>query len=223
MIPPQSFATLERLVSLLPFELTDIDRANELFELWCISSHPEEKKIVDLWTYCYVWRNILVKFTRNPDLNPADFDMLVARIFEKVLDRRHTVQKHNRYSNWISVVCRNTFINYARARKKDIHYEEERGADWCVSEPGETAGDTLLLLEVVNRAIDRLPRHLRDVTRMRLLDELPYEEISKHTGQRIDVIRSYVNKAVHRLREDRLLHIFIRKEFREDLKNQGMN
>ena len=220
MIHPQAFLTLERLISRLPFHLDDVDRANALFDTWRISGSREDRKMIDLWSYCFVWRNVLLKFTRDPDLNPADFDMLVSHIFERILERRHMIHPGGRYSNWVSVVCRNTFINHLRLRKKDVRFEDEDSSVF-VSEPRELTGDATLLLQVFRRAIDRLPGYLREIARLRMIEELTYEEISELTGKKIAVTRSYVNKALNRLREDRRLRVFLDREFREDYKNGG--
>jgi hypothetical protein len=37
------------------------------------------------------------------------------------------------------------------------------------------------------------------------------------TGKKIEVVRSYVNKALQRLRDDEQLALFVRREYREDL------
>lgn len=216
MIYPQTFETLERLVSRLPFHLDNIDEANALFDSWRKNRRREEQNIIDLWTYCFVWRNVLLKFSRDPDLNPSDFDMLVARIFERIVDRRHTIREKDRYASWISVVCRNSFINHVRVRKKNVQVREEDWQGWYISEPKVAAGDGALLLQVLSRAIARLPGYLRAAAHMRLVEELTYDEISDITGKKVEVVRAYVNKALRRLRNDQQLRVFLEKEFRED-------
>ena len=218
MISPTVLTTLEKLLRRLPFHIDDIARVNACFADWRKTDSEEHRKMVDLWTYCFVWRNLLVKFSNNPKANPADFDILVAKGFERIVERRHTIRDANKYANWVSVVCRNVFINYLRKKKKNVSFDENI-ATGVVSEPEELVIDTTLLIQVLERAILRLPKYLQDVATLRILEQQTYEEISHRTGKRVEIIRSYMNKAKQRLIVDEVLSVFIKKEFREDTEN----
>lgn len=124
MISPTDLAKLEQLLSRLPFHLDDLIRANAVYETWMKHRKIEDQHIIDLWTYCFIWRNLLVKFSRNPDLRASDFDMLVARVYERIMERRYTVRDETRYANWVSVVCRNFFVNYLRTFKKSLPIQD---------------------------------------------------------------------------------------------------
>ena len=207
---------LEKLLSRLPFHLDDIAQANACYTRWLQTQSNDDKKLVDLWTYCFVWRSVLVKVSNNSKVNPADFDMIVAEVFERVVSRRHTIRQSNKYASWVSVICRNVFINYIRKKRNDIPFDENI-ASGVVSEPEELVNDTTVLIQVLEAAIQRLPTYLRDIALLRILEHQSYEEISLKTGKRVEIIRTYMNKAKQRLKNDEALAVFIRKEFREDL------
>jgi RNA polymerase sigma-70 factor (ECF subfamily) len=221
MISTHNLARLERLTARLPFHLDDLEQANETFEAWVKHGNDDDQKIIDLWTYCFVWRNIVVKFNRNADLNRSDLDMLVASIFERAVERRYTVRDETRYTNWVSVICRNYFVNYLRSRKKMLSIEDPDSLP-ILDEPAEFDDDFVVLKQAINSAIERLPQYLQIVIRMRLVERRSYEEISEVMGKKIEVVRSYYNKAVNRLREDSELKAFIKRDFSEDIENQGM-
>ena len=58
-------------------------------------------------------------------------------------------------------------------------------------------------------AIDALPAFLRDVARMRLLDNCSYSAIQEATGKPLPTLRTYVNRALERLRGDATLRALL--------------
>ena len=219
MISTSHLARLDRLLSRLPFHLDDVHQANLAFQRWVKFNRLEDQQIVDIWTYCFIWRNLIVKFTRDPELNESDFDMLVARVFERILERRYTVRDEGRYTNWVSVICRNFFVNYLRSRKELVPIDDPELLA-CVEEPQRDEEDLVILRQILRDAIARLPAYLREIVEMRLLEQTTYEDISEKQGKSVQVIRSYFNKA--KLREDELLRKLIQRDFREDIENGGM-
>ncbi|MFK7847806.1 MAG: RNA polymerase sigma factor [Rhodothermales bacterium] len=219
MISTTDLARLEQLVSRLPFSLNDMPRANQVFREWIKYERNEDLYIVDVWTYCFVWRNLIVKFSRNPDLNKSDFDMLVARVYERIVERRYTVLDETRYTNWVSVICRNFFVNYLRTLKKNQSIDDLSDiADMeALDVTGELDDDLMVLREILLSAIARLPDYLQPVVRMRMLEQKSYDEISEVIDKKVEVVRSYFNKAIQKLRADKLLRKLIKREFREDI------
>ncbi len=215
MIYATALTKLDKLVIHLPFHIDNIKSANEAYLTWLKTGERDAQKIVDLWTYCFVWRNLLVKFSRSSDLDPADFDLLVANTFERIVKRRHTIRSHHRYASWVSVVCRNQFVNHVRSSKKNLRLNELQSAG-LVSEPEELNDDVMVLIQILEQAIQRLPEYLREVALLRILGHLTYDEIMDRTGKKIEVVRSYVNKALQRLRKDEKLALFVKREYYED-------
>ena len=217
MTASTALSTLEKLLSRLPFHLDDIAKANACYTRWLKNKSKEDKKLIDLWTYCFIWRSVLVKFSNNSRVNSADFDMVVAEVFERVVSRRHTVRNPGKYASWVSVICRNVFINYVRKKRTSIPFDENI-ASGIIAEPEEPVNDTTILIQVLESAIGRLPKYLQDIAVLRILEHQSYEEISTRTGKRVEIIRTYMNKAKQRLRRDDALAVFLKKEFHEDIK-----
>lgn len=206
---------LEKLLERLPFHLDDIEKANECYELWQQTENREDRKIIDLWTYCFVWRGLLVKFGSHSKANESDFDMVVAEVYERVVDRRHTLREKSKYASWVSVICRNVFINYIRKQKYSVPFDEN-AVFGVIAEADHAYFDATVLIQVLEKAIQRLPPYLQDIAVLRILENQSYEEISVKTGKRVQIIRTYMNKAKKRLREDNALLLFINEELGEE-------
>ena len=99
MTPTNDLSKIEHLMVRIPFHLDDVGQANAAFTRWKQTNSRADRQIVDLWTYCYIWRNLLVKFSRNPQLNRSDFELLVTRVFERIVERRGSVRDETRYTN----------------------------------------------------------------------------------------------------------------------------
>jgi RNA polymerase sigma factor (sigma-70 family) len=98
------------------------------------------------------------------------------------------------------VICKNTFINFLRRYRDQSPLDEARTA--APPRPDHYEHDRLAARRAVEHAIERLPPSLRTVARLRFLENQPYDYIVEETGRPAASVRSYVNKAVTRMRED---------------------
>lgn len=185
----------------LPFAPDDFDAVNALYARWCAGRSPADRRLLDIWTYGFVTRYFRSYGRRTCRHGRADVDLLVARVLAKVMGQADALRRTDRYAAWVSIVCRNTYL----------HYLEARRPMWVVAEPDRFAAafatpgralDRRLARRAVVRAIDRLPGFLREVARMRLLEERSYGEISARTGKPVPTLRAYTNRALRRLRAD---------------------
>ena len=215
------FDALHALLRNLPFGLDDIDRINASYLLWERNGLPADGRVVDLWTYCFVWRYLIIKFTKDEGLDEVDMDVLLGRIYEKITDRRTAIRNNDRYASWVSVVCRHQFINYLRTKRPEhvrgLSLEEEQ-----VDEMDDEHNDVLVLYQALVAAIERLPEYLRLVTELRVVHDRTYDEISLLTGKNVVVVRSYVNKALQRLRRDPYFAVFCERHYVEEIEKEGM-
>lgn len=194
--------SLDALACRLPFAIDESDRVNEAFASYMLTRDQTHKRIVDLWTYCYVRRYFLIKFLRDPRFRASELDLVVEKTYRKVEDAHHSVERHDRYAQWVSVVCRNTFVNFVSRRQPltglddFVHPSEEmdRAMDLDVN-----AG---MIHAALLRAIAALPVFLQATARMRFVENLSNEEIGRIVGKRSSTIRAYVHKINKRFRAD---------------------
>ena len=197
--------SLETLASTLPFDLDQSDRVNEAFVAYMEDRLSQHKTLIDLWTYCYVRRYFLIKFIRERTFQVSELDQVVEQAYRKVDSSRSLIAHHDRYAQWVSVVCRNTYMNFVSRRQAltsllpshDFPLPPKVGSDLDVN-----AG---AIHEALRRAIQELPEFLQSTARMRFVENLTYEEISRIVGKRIPTIRSYIHKICQRFRKDRQL------------------
>lgn len=202
------FSHLDRLVAHLPFPLDDIDRANEVFVRWRRHGQHDDEKTVAVWTYCFVMRYFLVKAVRGSIRSPSDLDALIADVYEKVNQKRDTVKNPARYASWVSVICKNTLINYVNRKRPEQSIDDEN-SPVLTAEPPSTYNDVGFVLQALHDAIDRLPPYLQETAKLYFLHGCTYEEISGRIGKDVPTVRSYRHKTVRRFREDNRLLAFL--------------
>lgn len=196
--------SLSEVAARLPFHIDDYARINEAFARWRDTGHDDELETVELWIYCYTRRYFLAKFLNDRPAQPVELDAVVDQAFGRVHRNLETIEQPDRFANWVSVICKNTYLNFRRARREHLALDE-RGEP--AEEPAEEASagaglDRYTTRLIVGQAILRLPPSLQEVARMRFLEGRSYEAISEATGRPIPSLRSYVNKSLMRLRED---------------------
>lgn len=204
------FRELDRICARLPFHLNDIDQVNRTFQQWQAAGFPLTESHIEIWTYCYVYRYFLVKFMQESSYAVSDLEALIDLAFYKVQQHRPRLKNPSRYAQWVSVVCKNTYLNYLRARRKVLPLFEVAEID---SLPDGVPGhsDGRILAQALRDAIDRLPQFLREVAYLRFVDGCGYEEIARRTGRPAASIRTYVSKALVRFRKDVHLLAFLER------------
>lgn len=196
--------TLDTLASHLPFSLDETEQVNETYARYAAAPRPPDARLVDLWTYCYIRRYFLIKFIREAAFRSAELEQVVELTYGKVESRRHQLEQHDRYAQWVSVVCRNTYYNFVSRRKRitPLDHIPEPPVEMPEVELDVDAGAVFAALTA---AIDALPRFLRSTARMRFVENLSYEEIARIIGKRVPTVRAYIHKICARFRKDREL------------------
>lgn len=202
---PMSYRTelrsLDSLASHLPFALDETERVNEAYCRYVAQPGPSDSRLVDLWTYCYIRRYFLIKFLRETAFRSSELEQVVERTYRKVESRRHQLEQLDKYAQWVSVICRNTYVNFVSRRRAVDSLESvpHPAVEMPEIELDVDAGAVFLALTA---AIAQLPAFLQSTARMRYVENLSYEEIARITGKRVPTIRSYTHKICARFRKD---------------------
>jgi DNA-directed RNA polymerase specialized sigma24 family protein len=192
--------SLDELASRLPFHLDDTGEVNEAYCAYRRQETNENAFVVDLWTYCFIRRYYLIKFISEAAFRAAELDHVVEKTYQKVERSRYQLQNDDRYAQWVSVICKNTYVNFVTRRKVVSTLDDaDRRQE---PEIQSASGDAGALYLALSRAIERLPVFLQSVARLRFVEDLSYEEISRITGKSVPVSRSYVHKICRRFRRD---------------------
>lgn len=210
---PSPSSELRTVIDRLPFSVDETDAANEAFRGWMEQDDPKAKRLVDLWTYCYVCRYFLSKSAKGTFDNPSDADELTTRAYRKVQKNRNSVRDPGRYANWVSVVCKNTLLNYARRDQFSKSIQEE-GSPTLTANEERPVADVGFVREAFVEAIERLPRYLQEPARLYFLEDREFEEISEAVDKPVATVRTYKHKAMKHLRtDDRLQEYVDRPDF----------
>ena len=193
---------LQPLLDRLPFALSDVEAANEAFQRWRQAGSRRDADWVELWTYCYVTQYFFIKSMRDDIQGVSDVDALVSRSYDKVKAHRDGIRDPGRYAHWVSVVCKNRFLNYVDRVRTKQSIDDDRAPPLPDPQAQRPFGDVGLVYRVLAEAIERLPEYLRETARMFFLEDRSFVEISEATGKSVDTVRAYKHKAVKRLRND---------------------
>lgn len=199
---------LRTVIDRLPFSVDDSEAANEAFRRWKTDDDPDAERHVDLWTYCYVCRYFLSKAAGDAFDRAAAPDRLITRTYEKVRDKRDSVRNPDQYASWVSVVCKNTFLNHTRRDRRPQSIDEEHGPTLQADEARATR-EIGFVRESLEAAIENLPDYLQEPARLYFLEDRDFDEISEAVGKPVPTIRTYKHKALQKLREDETLREYV--------------
>jgi RNA polymerase sigma-70 factor (sigma-E family) len=94
----------------------------------------------------------------------------------------------------------NTHISAWRQRKFD-----EYPTDEIPDQPAADPADERDLQDVMQRALDRLPRQMRAAVMLRYYDDMTEPQVAEALGVTVGTVKSTVARAVAKLREDKSL------------------
>ena len=98
---------------------------------------------------------------------------------------------------------RNQLIDWERTKKDTSSIEEEERSfklSVSVEESFISDEEDLLLKKRVNRILDLLTDHQREIVYLHFIEEMPYEEIAVMLDMKIQTVRGQVFKAIEKLR-----------------------
>lgn len=199
---------LRTVIEHLPFSVNDADAANDAFRRWVVERTPDAEHVVDLWTYSFITRYFLAKSEKGVFDTPSDADELITRAYRKVQKNRDEVRDPDSYASWVSVVCKNTFLNYARRDRFSESIDEEEGPELAANEDCAVA-NVGFVREALTEAIEQLPEYLREPAQLYFLEDQGFEEISEEVDKPVATVRTYKHKAVQRLRTNEKLREYI--------------
>lgn len=129
--------------------------------------------------------------------NRADAEDLVQSTLVKTYQSWDSISDPAALDTYVRRVMINTHISGWRRRRVDEFPTDEL--------PDEPAADQTVdsdLRELVQRALDRLPRRMRAAVMLRYYDDMSEPEVAAALGVSVGTVKSTVARAVAKLRED---------------------
>ena len=129
--------------------------------------------------------------------NRADAEDLVQATLVKAFQSWNRITDQAALDNYVRRVMVNTHISGWRRRHVD-----EYPTDELPDSPADDVTGQRDLHDVVQRAVDRLPRQMRAAVMLRYYDDMTEPEVAAALGVSVGTVKSTVARAVAKLRED---------------------
>jgi RNA polymerase sigma-70 factor (sigma-E family) len=129
--------------------------------------------------------------------NSADAEDLVQATLVKAYQSWSNVADPAALDTYVRRVMVNTHISGWRRRRVDEYPTDQVPDSVTADETGERD-----LQELVQRAVDRLPRRMRAAVMLRYYDDMSEPEVAAALGVSVGTVKSTVARAVAKLRED---------------------
>jgi RNA polymerase sigma-70 factor (sigma-E family) len=129
--------------------------------------------------------------------NRADAEDLVQSTLVKTYQSWDTIADQAALDTYVRRVMINTHISGWRRRRVDEYPTDELPDEPAADHTGDSD-----LHEVVQRALDRLPRRMRAAVMLRYYDDMSEPEVAAALGVSVGTVKSTVARAVAKLRED---------------------
>ena len=132
--------------------------------------------------------------------NRADAEDLVQATLIKAYQAWDRINDLAAVDTYVRRAMVNTHISGWRRRRVD-EYPTDEVPDQPAADPSEERD----LRDVVQRALDRLPRQMRAAVMLRYYDDMTEPEVAAVLGVTVGTVKSTVARAVAKLREDEKL------------------
>jgi len=128
-----------------------------------------------------------------------DVEDVTQEVFIAVMKSLHQFQGRSKFRTWVWTLTSRRIADYYRNRKSnqvtlDIDHIQDHA---LVTQPHEP--DDLV---IVRAALRKLPDNYQEVILLRFIEELPFDEIAKTTGQSLEAVKSLFRRAMEALRRE---------------------
>ena len=149
--------------------------------------------------------NYALSFTKDA----STAEDLTQEIFVKVWRKIRKYDRTRKFKNWLYAIAKNTCLDYLK-KHKNLNFSELNLVDDnlmfenLIAETGLSPQAKLELAHetnVLNSAIDKLPRKYKQTVRLHYLDGFKFREIADELKESIETIKSRNRRALHKLKE----------------------
>jgi RNA polymerase sigma-70 factor, ECF subfamily len=148
---------------------------------------PPQQALAVSWAELVSHRAYLVRFAQRKLRDPMLAEDAVHDVFEAVLSGRAAFAGRAALRSWLTAVLKHKIVDVVRRRARFDSLEDDADTHGALAiecpQPGpeEVAEQRELLARALER-IDALPSTLRDVVRLRLLDDQPTATVCRTLG-----------------------------------------
>lgn len=136
--------------------------------------------------------------------NTEDVKDAIQEVYLKLYFNERLCIDEKKIKFYLLCSVRNQLIDWERTKKDTSSIEEEERSfklSVSVEENFISDEEDLLLKKRVNRILDLLTDHQREIVYLHFIEEMPYEEIAVMLDMKIQTVRGQVFKAMEKLRK----------------------
>jgi RNA polymerase sigma-70 factor (ECF subfamily) len=119
-------------------------------------------------------------------------------VFIAVLKSLNSFRGLSKFSTWVWTVTNRKIADYYRSRSTNLieqdNYQEQTDHD--LPNHNRVAERHQDDLETIQQALCELPKNYQDILLMRLVDEMPFNEIARQNGQSLAATKSLFRRSV---------------------------
>lgn len=136
----------------------------------------------------------------------SDVEDVTQEVFVSVLKSLQSFEGDSQFSTWLRTLTNRRIADYYRKRNED---QVELDVDVSEIKPGLMNGNLAVASKtsaaeariVVQRGINALPEHYREVIVLRFAEGLKFREIAAYRGETLEATKSLFRRAMEFLRE----------------------
>lgn len=147
----------------------------------------------------------LTYFVENIIRSGPDAEDIVANAFVKLFYARDSMRTFEHVKRWLYVIVRNEAIDYLRSRTRVKEGQQDMAyLDSGVEEYMETERVRSILLQVINKEIDKLPRQRKTILRLYFFEQKNTAEIAELLQLSPQTVLNHKTKALDSLKKSSL-------------------
>lgn len=141
--------------------------------------------------------------------NQEEAEDLVQETYMKALKAFGSFREGTNFRAWMFTILRNAFLSSRTAQARTVSLDDEEDGDALAPATTETP-ETLLFSSAdqnaVQRALDALPEHFREIILLCDVEEMRYHEAAETLGVPIGTVMSRLSRARKALRQALATH-----------------
>ncbi len=146
-------------------------------------------------------KELLQLYTQRMRRDDSEAKDILQETFIKVYLNLHRYDPAYSFSQWLHTIARNTFIDFTRKRKENLlSIDRPDGSGPRLNPPANTANPEEKMMQrqtgkELDRILDQMPPHYKQMIVMRFVQEYSYEEIAEHLDMPIGTVKTQIHRA----------------------------
>lgn len=132
----------------------------------------------------------------------SDVDEVFQLVFLKFHQNRSKYDPKFPVLQWLFVIARTSLLDFLRSKSRQSSHEQIENLDFSSQ---NTAERTLINQEDLRLSEVEISNEQKEIVRLRVFDELSYQEISVKLGKSSENVRQIFSRAIKRLRGDKII------------------